>query len=193
MEYVNRFLEAAPLLPTAGALFAGLLQCFSGYRLLRFWIWLSGFGVGALMGYAVSSVLLENAEGSSCMPLVIALAAGIVCGFLAHKAYLAGVFLFCGLMAFTVAAEYPFPETRGWEIAAFAIRVAVFLIAGYIGMKFAKPAVILISGFAGASSVMRALPAFVPDLAADRDLQYIILAVLAAAGILIQSITSRGR
>lgn len=193
MEYLNRFLEAAPLLPVLGMLLTGMLQCFAGYRLLKFWISLSGFAVGLFMGYAVSSMLLENTEGKSYIPFVIALAAGILCGFLAHKAYLAGVFLFCGIMAFTLAAAYPFPETEGWEIAAFVIRVAVFLIAGFAGMKFAKPAVILISSFAGASSAMRALPSFVPALTAERDLQFICLAVLTAAGILIQSISSRGR
>ena len=193
MQELNRLIQAAPLLPALGTVLIGLLQCFSGYKLLRFWITLSGFGAGLIAGYLLSSMLIPDLAGREYMPIVIALAAGILCGFLAHKVYLAGVFLFCGLMAFSAMASVRFPAGDAWQIFGFAARVAAFLIVGYIGMKFARPAVILISSLAGALSVARALPSFVPVLQGDEELQLLILVLLAAAGIVVQYVTTRGK
>lgn len=193
VERVTEWLQAAPLLPALGAVLMGGLQCFSGYRLLRFWITLSGFGVGMITGYMVSSILLTEAEGQEYMPVLIGLGAGILCAFAAHRVYLAGVFLFCGIMAFTALSGYTFPEGRGWDIFGFAARIAAFLIVGYIGMKFARPAVILISGLAGSASAVRALPAFVPVLALDQELRLLLFVLTAAAGIVVQTLTTRGK
>ena len=190
---ITEWLQAAPLLPVLGAVLLGLLECFSGYRLLRFWIAFSGFVTGLIAGYLVSSILLTQTEGQEHIPVIIGLAAGLLCAFLAHRVYLAGVFLFCGLMAFSALSSYAFPEGRGWDIFGFAARVAAFLIVGYIGMKFARPAVILISAFAGSSSSVRALPAFVPALQSDEELQLLIFVLLAAAGIIVQTLTTRGK
>ena len=193
MQIWNRLMETAPLLPALGTVLMGLLQCFSGYKLLRFWITLSCFGAGTIAGYLLSSMLITDLTGREYMPVVIAIAAGILCGFLAHKVYLAGVFLFCGLMAFSAMAYVRFPAGDAWQIFGFAARIAAFLIVGYIGMKFARPAVILISSLSGGLSVSRALPSFVPVLQGDEELQLLILALLAAAGIVMQYVTTRGK
>lgn len=193
MEQISQFIQAAPLLPVLGTVLMGLLQCFAGYRLLRFWITLSGFGVGMIAGYTVTSMVITDLTGREYIPVVIALAAGILCGFLAYRIYLAGVFLFCGLMAFTAMASVRFPAGDAWQIAGFAARVAAFLIVGYLGMKFARPAVVLISALSGALSVSRALPSFVPVLQTDEKLQLLILVLLAAAGMIMQFVTTRGK
>ena len=192
MNQINSIIESAPLLPVLGLLLAGLLQCFLGYRFLKFWITIAGFGVGLVLGYIVSSLIIRETGGETYIPVIIGLAAGLVFGFLAYKVYLAGVFIFCGLMAFGAAAAFTFPEGRGWDIFAFVVRVVVFLIAGYVGMKFARPAVILISAFAGSSQVLRALPTFVTALRSDQELRMLIFVLLAAVGIVVQWITTSG-
>ena len=100
------------------SLITGIIQCFFGYRLLKFWITLFGFLLGFLLGYGISGQLVSD---SAAVPVLAGIAAGLLAGFLAFKIYLLGVFVFCGLLGFYLVSVIPFPSGDGWTVLAFIL------------------------------------------------------------------------
>lgn len=69
----------------------GVLNCLLGYRLLRFWMMLGGFGVGAGIGLFFASTL--EISGSRWIYVGIMAAAGVLLGTIAFLSYKIGVFV----------------------------------------------------------------------------------------------------
>ncbi|HCE77732.1 MAG TPA: hypothetical protein DEP61_02275, partial [Lachnospiraceae bacterium] len=57
------------------SLVTGIIQCFFGYRLLKFWITLFGLLLGFLLGYSISGQLVSDSA-------VVSVLAGIAAGLL---------------------------------------------------------------------------------------------------------------
>ena len=82
-DFVNRFTMAI----FAVILVFGILNCVFGYRLLRFWMMIGGFFVGA--GLALIVVHTMGMQEKSTM-LIAALATGVVFAVIAFLIYKAG-------------------------------------------------------------------------------------------------------
>ena len=125
-----------------GSLILGILQCFFGFRLLRFWISVTGFVLGLYLGETISSKFLSEPRYA---PWLI----GAVCGFLlcffAYRIYLAGVFLFCGILAASVIRLIPFPDGRAWKVLLYVLMVAGFVLFVVVSVRFSRPALIFIT------------------------------------------------
>ena len=78
----------------------GVVQCFAGYRLLRFVLSVTGFGIGAAAGAGAAQLLSQN-------PLVIG-AVGLLFGaaflWLVTRLYMAGVFMLGALAGTALSA-----------------------------------------------------------------------------------------
>ena len=171
-----------------GSLILGILHCFFGFRLLRFWISVTGFLLGLYLGRTISSDFISEPQYA---PWLI----GAVCGFLlcffAYRIYLSGVFIFCGLLAASVIGMIPFPEGHAWKAVLYILMAAGFVLAGVLAVKFSRPAVIFITAGAGAVVSVHALALMKTNISGNPDLQKLVIAVLFAAGAAVQFLTSR--
>ena len=159
-----------------------LLQCFSGYRLLKFWIGVIGFLAGFVLGFGISS---STIAGEAYLPAVIGLVAGIVLALVAFRLYIVGVFLYCGFMAFSAVQTISVPEGQGWNI------LAAFLGAGFLAAKFARPCIIAVTAVTGAFNAVNALRTLIPALGSD-SMRILAGVVIAAMGMAVQFFTTRG-
>ena len=171
-----------------GSLILGILQCFFGFRLLRFWISMTGFVLGLYLGETISSKFLSEPRYA---PWLI----GAVCGFLlcffAYRIYLAGVFLFCGILAASVIRLIPFPDGRAWKVLLYVLMVAGFVLFGVVSVRFSRPAVIFITSGAGAAASVHALALMRTNISGNVNLQNLVMVVLFAAGAAVQFLTTR--
>ena len=164
-----------------------LLQCFFGYRLLKFWIAVIGFLVGFALGFGIA---MYNIDGEAYLPAVIGLIAGIILALLAFKLYLVGVFLFCGAIAFSAVQTISLPEGQAWDVVLIILGIVAFIVAGFLAVKFSRPCIIAITAISGAFNAVDALQTPVPALGAD-SLRIAAGVGLAALGIVVQFLTTR--
>ena len=165
-----------------------LLQCFSGYRLLKFWIGVIGFLAGFVLGFGISS---STIAGEAYLPAVIGLVAGIVLALVAFRLYIVGVLLYCGFMAFSAVQTISVPEGQGWNILLIVLGVAAFLGAGFLAAKFARPCIIAVTAVTGAFNAVNALRTLIPALGSD-SMRILAGVVIAAMGMAVQFFTTRG-
>lgn len=163
-----------------------LLHCFLGYRLLKVWISVIGFLIGFLVSFGTAMHFLDDKTG---ICVLIGIALGVAVAFLAYKVYLLGVFLLCGGM--TMAAVYLF-MTGNWPGLESWIPLLVSglsgVLAGVLSVMFTKPLIILTTGINGglsAGTMIFEVLGIVNPVA-----QWILCAVIAAAGTVVQFVTS---
>lgn len=123
---------------------------FWGYKLLKFWVSLAGFVIGAVLG-AVAGVLLQGE-----IPIVIGavLAAGIIFACLAFFLYKVGIFIFVGVTGcvFVTTLLYGWIGTEDvWWIAV--IGVVAGMIAGIFAVKFIRTMVIVFTSMNGGATL----------------------------------------
>lgn len=127
-----------------GAVFA-LINCFFGYRMMRFWIGSMGFIIGILAGYEGARYFVENLA----ICAVIAIGVGIVVAFLSFRIYQAGIFILCGLLGFALFLGLG----KMWFLEYGTIVMIIAAIAGIgigvAGVLFSRPAIIITTAVSG--------------------------------------------
>lgn len=158
-----------------------LVNCFFGFRLLKFWVSLFGFFTGAGGGYFLGNYLAHNR--------IIAIIAAVICGIvlmgLAYKVYLAGVFILCGALAYFAMSEIMLPDIW-WK---FVICLVIGFVIGLIAVKFVRPAVIVSSGIHGGISSVGAMLTVLGMK--DQTMALVAGLALAFVGILFQFANTR--
>ena len=96
------------------ALIPLLLDCFFGYKLLKFTITLSGVCTGIVLGLLIG--LSSQSEGAM---IVAALLLALLCGFIAFKLYKFGMFMKFWLLG-TVVFAVIFVAYRAWRFVGMS-------------------------------------------------------------------------
>ncbi|MBR2561637.1 MAG: DUF4203 domain-containing protein [Eubacterium sp.] len=192
-DIFSNFSESVSAFLQIGSVIAALTQCFLGFRLIKFWSSFAGFVIGFILGIrlSMSGVLPEDAAWA--MPLVIAAGIGILLAVFAYKLVKVGIFLFCGAVAWqALSVALQTSSAAGIKRYLFLVlQVAAFLLAGYLSMKFTRAAIIIITSVGGAWTAAHGLETLLPKYLPD-DLHVLgLFVLLAAAGMLIQFLTSR--
>ena len=183
------------------SLVLSLMQCYFGYRFLKFWIAVLGFILGAVAGVAVSVGFFGI---DTWYPWAIGLAAGALLSFLAYKLYLAGVFVFSGFTASSaVYAVTELPAVRTFleglngettqRIIVIALCVIAFVVTGILSVKFAKPFIIVVTSLSGCLLASRTLVQLIPSMEMHPEYQMIAAAALGVSGILLQHLMILGK
>lgn len=183
------------------SLVLSLMQCYFGYRFLKFWIAVLGFILGAVAGVAVSVGFFGI---DTWYPWAIGLAAGALLSFLAYKLYLAGVFVFSGFTASSaVYAVTELPAVRTFleglngettqRIIVIALCVIAFVVTGILSVKFAKPFIIVVTSLSGCLLASRTLVQLIPSMETHPEYQMIAAAALGVSGILLQHLMNLGK
>lgn len=127
----------------------GLLACFMGYRLKKFWIGVVGLGTGFLTGFLVSRIFLE----STWLCIGIGVLCAAVLAVLAFSFYRAGVFLMCAAIMFFVIKAL-LHEEEWW---VYLISALAGIAAGVAGICFVKQMLVAVTGFLGAYFAVQAV------------------------------------
>ena len=179
-----------------GSIAAALLQCFFGFRLLRFWVAAAGFVIGAYAGFRYLAPLVLSEDRAWYLPLLIALAAGLVLAILSFRLFRMGLFLFAGAVAF-VAVRTALESTgllpeEGWlSIVRVLIPAAAFLLAGWLAVHFFRTAIIVVTAIGGAWTAVHTLSVLVPAWLPEQRMVHLAFAAVAAAGLLVQFLTTK--
>ncbi len=165
----------------AGILIA-IANCFAGYRLLRVWIALLGFGLGAALGWYVSSFFTDSAAIQACAVLAAAIAGAI----LTRHFIDIGMVLLCAAMAFSFS-YYLLLYLFGYSnVRAYMLTAAVIsLLCGLLAHLLRKPVIIIITALCGAYTAWSSASSML-KLYYNQQFYWGAIAVLAAAGILVQ-------
>lgn len=168
----------AGILPFAAIIF-GILYCFAGYRLFRFFIALSGFVVGAAVGGAVAYAATRG-DGGPVM------AAGLVAGMLGAALALAlhylGVFLVgAGAGALLAVGVMKVSGASAEPIAL----VLVGVFSGLFAIALEKFMVIVLTSLAGSYAIVAGAIILVPQAFANKPVFFlagwVVIAVLGMA------------
>lgn len=190
MEKIMDFLSMAAKelsevqISTAGVtLVIGLLNCFLGYRLLKVWISLTGFYLGALAGYTLVSHYTRN----SLAQIGVVLLAGLLLGMAAFHIYRIGVFLLCSNVAVVAASVLLQPR----DSLKFMLCLGVGIALGLLGAAFVKPMVVFHTALAGGFSIAVSLAKLLQK-EVDEKIMFFGMALF-VAGIIAQAVNSRER
>ncbi len=122
----------------------GLIECFFGYRILRFLLGVLGFIAGAVifgsMGYELSG-------GSELISIAAGIAGGLAGAFITYTLYIVGVFAIGAALGF-MTASYVFGILNADPMTIVLIASAV--IVGLLAAVLQKPMLILATAFGGA-------------------------------------------
>ena len=132
---------------TGFGLVIAVLNCFFGFKLRKLWVSVFGFLVGFSAGFALASLLVQD---NSAVVTVAAVVLGVLLALIAYKLYQAGVFLWCGISAFTTFYQL-LPFQTEW--IAILVCAVLAILVGIIAVKFMRPIIILTTAVSGAFSV----------------------------------------
>ncbi|MDO4649082.1 MAG: DUF4203 domain-containing protein [Eubacteriales bacterium] len=165
-----------------GMFLFGFLNCILGYRLLRFWVMVGGFAIGASV-----TMLLGMSFGveSRKTLFIFAFAAGVVVALIAFLIYRAGIFLLGAGLGSLIVTYLIHPTTS----ALFFLCVLIGVGVGILTLKFEKEILILATSLAGGILAGFALA----KLISMKEVPYGLLFSLGFVlfGVLIQFLTNR--
>ena len=194
-------LEKLQMLLMLVSLVLALMQCYFGYRFLKFWISVLGFILGAALGITVS---LRFFEMRTWYPWAIGLFTGLLFAFISFKLYLTGVFIFSGgIAAAAVYACLTLPgckaflagfggETIG-NIITIALCIAALVLFGSLSVRYSKPIIITVTSLSGAMLASSTLVKLIPTLGEQTEYRFIAAAALGISGVLLQHLMNLGK
>ena len=122
----------------------GVVQCFAGYKLLRFAVVGTGFGVGAAEGFAA----VQLVSGAQMTQAITGGLLGLVFAWLTTRIYLAGVFML-GAAAGTSLAVPAFQMLSKDPFSSSLILLAI--VSGILAVILQRWAVIFATVIVGAA------------------------------------------
>lgn len=120
----------------------GILNCIFGYRLLRFWMMLGGFGVGAALGLfgAYTLKVQEKMIYGAAMLL-----GGILFAVIAFLIYKAGIFILAAGIGWTLSIYLIHPTSSAVFFGCILLGVAL----GSLAVKFCREVLIVSTSLIG--------------------------------------------
>ena len=155
----------------------GVMNCILGYRLLRFWMMLGGFMLGASLGFVgVHTLDVQD----KYMYIGAMLAGGVILAVTAFLIYKAGVFMLGAGIGWTVSIYVIHPMTS----ASFFLCILAGVGLGALGVRYCREVLIVATSLMG--GIMAGLS--LAKLGNLREFPYGIAmsAAFALLGILIQ-------
>lgn len=122
----------------------GFIECFFGYRILRFLLGVLGFIAGAAV---LGSLGYELTGGSEITSIVTGIAGGLAGAFVMYKLYIVGVFAIGAALGF-MTASYVFGIMNAEPVTIVLVAAAV--AGGVLAATLQKPMLILATAFGGA-------------------------------------------
>lgn len=139
----NMSVDSTWVMIAFGAVLAfGLLNSILGYRLLRFWVMLFGFGAGAAAGFMGADRLGVDRP---LFYFAATLGFGILVAVVAFLIYRAGIFLLGGGLAAVVSIYLIHPTSS----ASFFLCILIGVVIGSLALRFEKEVIIVVTSLLG--------------------------------------------
>ncbi len=122
----------------------GLIECFFGYRILRFLLGVLGFIAGAVV---CGSLGYELTDGSEIVSIIAGIAGGVAGAFIMYTLYIVGVLAIGAALGYMVAA-YIFSLLNQPAIPLILVLSAG--VAGILAAILQKPMIMIATAFGGA-------------------------------------------
>ena len=122
----------------------GLIECFFGYRILRFLLGILGFIAGAVV---FGSLGYELSKGSELISIAAGIAGGLAGAFIMYTLYIVGVFAIGAALGY-MTATYVFGILNATPLMILLVVAAV--VGGLLAALLQKPMIILATAFGGA-------------------------------------------
>ena len=135
---------SSPLFLAALVMVGGAACAFFGYRLMRLWLSVSGFILGAGLGMT----LCKYAELGSPVNFIVAVLLGAALAWLCFRIIRVGAFVLAAVMGYTLASFFLTQTVIIWVIA---------LIFGILGTVLLRSAIIVVSAIGGGFVAAQAL------------------------------------
>lgn len=197
------------MLAAIGVLLAayGLLKAMLGYKMFKFSLFCSGFGVGAVTGVLIGGYMLLSGDANGAVVVMAGLLFGIIFGVLCLLLWRVGVFIMCfvygclfvlipsvifeGMSLFTELSKGKFDFNSDFNLeGVIFFALVVGLVLGVVGVILARPVVIVVTGITGGMFTGAGLCMMTEQYS---FVMFFIIGILAAGiGILIQFMTTRG-
>lgn len=141
MGVLQRVRDMSELSGAATVVFAvifvfGLLNCILGYRILRFWMMLFGFGMGA--GLGIIAAFLSGVEGKSIY-LAAMVILGVILAAISFLIYRAGIFILGAGIGMSLSIYVIHPTSS----AAFFLCILIGVGLGCLAMRYAREVIIV--------------------------------------------------
>lgn len=120
----------------------GILNCILGYRLLRFWMMLGGFLVGAGLAFVIVHGMGVEEKSTWLAAMVIT---GILFAVIAFLIYKAGVFILAAGIGWTLSIYFLHPTTSAVFFACILIGIAL----GSLAVKYCREVLIVATSLIG--------------------------------------------
>lgn len=120
----------------------GIMNCILGYRLMRFWMMLGGFFVGAALAFV--SVYTMGTETKSTYMIAV-LVTGIIFAVIAFLIYKAGVFILAAGIGWTLSIYFIHPTSSAVFFACILIGIAL----GSLAVKYCREVIIVTTSLCG--------------------------------------------
>lgn len=138
----------------AAMVIMGLIECFFGYKVMRWMFAIAGFFLGAAIGIVAAYFLPFSSEAATVALIGVC---GLLGAFLLFRMYLVGVFLTNFTLSFLVFALL----LRADSVSLLTVALIGALLIGVIAVKFVRVLTILSTGVSGGMMAGRALLALV--------------------------------
>ena len=120
----------------------GILNCVFGYRLIRFWMMVGGFFVGAVLAFiCVRSMDIQDKTVWGAAVLVT----GIIFAVIAFLIYKAGVFLLAAGIGWALSIYFIHPTSS----AAFFACILIGIALGTLAVKYCREVLIVATSLIG--------------------------------------------
>jgi len=190
MYFENMSQSVRDIMPIVGIIICvyGILQCFVGYKLFKFWCGVVGLLIGALIGdVIISSGVLTDVPGAYLIGLLIILFLGLICAFVAYRAYMVGLFIYAFVAAFTFVFYLIAIVLSDAAIVALVIGAIAGLAMGVVAVLFRRFWIIVSTSFYGGISICTGLMFIM--LSTELGWAFVIPPIFVVAGFLVQNAT----
>lgn len=160
----------------------GVINCLLGYRLLRFWMMLGGFFLGAGAGFAGAYTMGLSDKMQYLMVMVIA---GILLAVVAFLIYRVGIFVLGAAIGLFLSIYILHPTTS----AVFFVCILAGVGLGTLAMRYAKEVIIVGTSLIG--GVMAGLSLARLGGMKEFPIGILMSVGFALLGILIQFVTNK--
>lgn len=169
-------LMTADMIGLAAVIVVGLVFCFLGVKLIRFWAAVFGLAVGFMGGAYLASYF--GLKGY--VPLIIGGVAGLILAVLGAVFYHAGAFLVAWLLG--IAGSAYFLRPSDWIFALVCVGIG-FVIA-LLTLKLAEPVIALVTAILGGAAAGQAGYILLP--VRNLIIQIAMIVVLVILGLIVQ-------
>jgi len=165
----------------------GILQCFLGYKLFKFWCALIGFIVGAVLGLFVAATgIFSGSLAVNLIGLLVIILLAVIGAFAAFRLYLVGLFIYAFTAAFVVGF-YLLALITDSTIAGLYAGIVAGLVLGIFAVIYHRFWIILTTSVSGGMTIGTSLIMVLQS--SDSFWIFLLPPVFIIAGFIVQTIT----